>query len=170
MAMAQLQLGLVVPVYDEIGRLADYTKLAGRLHRGARCGGAAVRRRRQYRRDTGRAGRAHRRASGCAGRGPPPAPCRQGHVRRYSRAALDVELAGARLRPLVLTHVFSWLVPPTLLMRRLLGGGSVASGHEHSSLVVDRAALALTFAERSLLARVSLPFGTSVLCVATPAA
>jgi dolichyl-phosphate beta-glucosyltransferase len=94
----------------------------------------------------------------------------RGHVRRYSRAALDVELAGARLRPLVLTHVFSWLVPPTLLMRRLLGGGSVASGHEHSSLVVDRAALALTFAERSLLARVSLPFGTSVLCVATPAA
>jgi dolichyl-phosphate beta-glucosyltransferase len=92
-----------------------------------------------------------------------------GHVRRYSRAALDVELAGARLRPLVLTHVFSWLVPPTLLMRRLLGGDSVASGHEHSSLVFDRAALALTFAERSLLARVSLPFGTSVLCVATPA-
>jgi hypothetical protein len=93
-----------------------------------------------------------------------------GHVRRYSRAALDGELAGARLRPLVLTHVFSWLVPPTLLMRRLMGGGSVASGHGHSSLAVDRAALALTFAERSLLARVSLPFGTSVLCVATPAA
>ncbi|MGH9288854.1 MAG: glycosyltransferase [Acidimicrobiales bacterium] len=92
-----------------------------------------------------------------------------GHVRRYSRAALGAELAGARLRPLVLTHVFSWLVPPTLLMRRLLGRGSVASGHEHSSLAVDRAALALTFAERSLLARVSLPFGTSVLCVATPA-
>jgi SAM-dependent methyltransferase len=92
-----------------------------------------------------------------------------GHVRRYSRAALDAELAGARLRPLVLAHVFSWLVLPRLPMRRLLGGGSVASGHEPTSLV-HRAALALTPAERSLLARVSLPFGTSVLCVATPAA
>jgi hypothetical protein len=60
-------------------------------------------------------------------------------------------------------------VPPTLVLRRLLGKGSVASGHEHSSMAVDRAALTLTFAERSLLGRVSLPFGTSVLCVATHA-
>jgi hypothetical protein len=92
-----------------------------------------------------------------------------GHVRRYSRAALEHELAAARLRPLMLTHVFSWLLPPTLVLRRLLGRGSVASGHEDSSLAVDRTALVLTCADRSLLARVSLPFGTSVLCIAAPA-
>jgi SAM-dependent methyltransferase len=92
-----------------------------------------------------------------------------GHVRRYTRAALDAELAGAGLEPIVLTHVFSWLVPPTLVMRRVMGRNSVASGHERSSLVMDRTALALTSAERSLLGRVPLLFGTSVLCVATVA-
>ena len=56
----------------------------------------------------------------------------------------------------LLIHAFSWLVTATLVMRRLLGGGSVVSDHEHSPLPVDRAALALTFE-------------TSVICVATPA-
>jgi dolichyl-phosphate beta-glucosyltransferase len=92
-----------------------------------------------------------------------------GHRCRYTRAALRVQLARAGLQPLLLTHVFSWLVPPTLLMRRLLRRSSVASGHEHGSFAVDRAALTLTFAERSLLGRVPLPLGTSVLSVATPA-
>jgi dolichyl-phosphate beta-glucosyltransferase len=92
-----------------------------------------------------------------------------GHRRRYTRAMLGAQLAHARLRPIMLSHTFSWLVPPTLVLRRLLGKGSVASGHEHSSVAVDRATLTLTFAERSLLGRVSLPFGTSVLCVATHA-
>jgi dolichyl-phosphate beta-glucosyltransferase len=92
-----------------------------------------------------------------------------GHRRRYTRATLGAELSRAGLQPLMLTHVFSWLVPPTVVFRRLLGRGSVKSGHEHSSFAVDRPALVLTFAERSLLGRVALAFGTSVHCVATHA-
>ena len=67
----------------------------------------------------------------------------------------------------MLSHTFSWLVPPTFVLRRLLGQASVKAGHEDTSFAVDRGALALTFAERSLVGRVGLPFGTSVLCVAT---
>lgn len=88
-----------------------------------------------------------------------------GHVRRYSRPTLRQELAAAGFEPVILTHVFSWLVPPVWLKRKAAKGGAEL-GLDQTSPVVDRAAMVLTRLERSLLGRVSLPFGTSVLCIA----
>ncbi len=90
-----------------------------------------------------------------------------GHVRRYNRRALRAELAGSGFEPQLLTHVFSWLVPPVWLKRKLVSGGSAELGLDQTSFVIDTAALGLTLAERTLLGRATLPFGTSVLCVAT---
>jgi len=90
-----------------------------------------------------------------------------GHVRRYTRLALATELAAAGFEPVVLTHVFSWLVPPVFLTRKLAGRGSAELGLDKTSFALATAAMALTGVERQLLGRVRLPFGTSVLCVAT---
>jgi SAM-dependent methyltransferase len=91
-----------------------------------------------------------------------------GHVRRYTRPALATELAVAGFEPVLLTHVFSWLVPPVYLTRKLLRSGSPELGLDKTSFALDTTAMALTFAERQLLGRVRLPFGTSILCVAVP--
>jgi SAM-dependent methyltransferase len=88
-----------------------------------------------------------------------------GHVRRYTRPALREQLAEAGFRPLVLTHVFSWLVAPVLVKRRITGEGPEL-GLDQSSVLIDRAAMVLTWLERAALGRVTLPFGTSILCVA----
>lgn len=89
-----------------------------------------------------------------------------GHVRRYTRRGVRSELAAVGFRPLLISHVFSWLVPPMWVKRRLLSGGDAEIGHDQSSFAIDAAAKALTSAERAVLGRASLPFGTSVLCVA----
>jgi SAM-dependent methyltransferase len=90
-----------------------------------------------------------------------------GHVRRYSRRTLRGHLAAAGFEPQVLTHVFSWLVPPVWLKRKVVNAGGAELGLDQTSPLIDCAAMGLTLAERSLVARASLPFGTSVLCVAT---
>lgn len=92
-----------------------------------------------------------------------------GHVRRYSRPTLRAELAAAGFEPELLTHVFSWLLPPVWLKRKVAGGGEAQLGLDQTSAVIDTAAMALTLGERLALGRTSLPFGTSVLCVARPA-
>jgi SAM-dependent methyltransferase len=92
-----------------------------------------------------------------------------GHVRRYSRPVLREQLADTGFRPLMLTHVFSWLVAPVLLKRRLSTGEGPELGLDQSSAVIDRAAMVLTWVERALLGRVALPLGTSILCVAESA-
>lgn len=89
-----------------------------------------------------------------------------GHVRRYSRRSLRAELQAAGLRPVLLGHVFSWLVPPVWLKRKVVSADSAELGLDQTSTVIDGAAMALTFAERLLLGRVASPIGTSVLCVA----
>jgi SAM-dependent methyltransferase len=88
-----------------------------------------------------------------------------GHLRRYNRRTLYADLAAAGLVPRLLTHVFSWLVPPVWLKRKVVSGGSAQLGLDQSSFAIDRTAMALTLAERSVLGRVALPFGTSVLCI-----
>jgi dolichyl-phosphate beta-glucosyltransferase len=90
-----------------------------------------------------------------------------GHVRRYTRRSLRADLAAAGFEPVLLTHVFSWLVPPVWLKRKVVGGGTAELGLDQTSIAVDWAAMALTLAERTIVGRGSLPFGTSVLCVAT---
>ncbi len=66
----------------------------------------------------------------------------------------------------MLTHVFSWLVLPVWLTRRVASDGTAELGLERTSSLIDLAAMVLTRLERSLLGRLSLPLGTSVLCVA----
>ena len=90
-----------------------------------------------------------------------------GHLRRYTRPGLRAELASAGFEPLLLSHVFSWLVLPMWLKRKVLSGGGAEIGHDQSSPTIDAAARALTSVERALLGRAPLPFGTSILCVAT---
>jgi hypothetical protein len=74
------------------------------------------------------------------------------------------------MRPVICTHVFSWLVAPVWLKRRVAGGGGAELGLDQTSPVLDRVAMVLTRMERALLGRVDLPFGTSVLCVAVKGA
>lgn len=93
-----------------------------------------------------------------------------GHLRRYSRRMLRDQLAAAGFTPVLLTHVFSWLVPPVWLKRKVVSGGGAELGLDQTSVVIDRAAMVLTAFERTLVGRVSLPFGTSVLCVAVRSA
>jgi SAM-dependent methyltransferase len=89
-----------------------------------------------------------------------------GHQRRYTTRLLRQHLAAAGLQPILLTHVFSWLVPPVWLARRLLRPNEPSLGLDQTSPVVDRAAMVLTWCERQLLGHVNLPLGTSILCVA----
>jgi SAM-dependent methyltransferase len=89
-----------------------------------------------------------------------------GHVRRYTRAGLQAELAAAGFEPEVLGHVFSWLVPPVWWRRRARNTGQAELGLDVGSPLIDRTAMVLTSIERALLGRVSMPLGTSILCVA----
>jgi SAM-dependent methyltransferase len=89
-----------------------------------------------------------------------------GHIRRYTRSSLRSELDAAGLEPVLVSHVFSWLVVPVWVTRRMAAGGGAELGLDRTSFVVDRAAMVLTALERALLGRVSTPLGTSVLCVA----
>jgi SAM-dependent methyltransferase len=89
-----------------------------------------------------------------------------GHVRRYTRRALRAELARHGFEPVILTHVFSWLVPPVWLTRRVRRGNGPELGLDRVRASIDAAASVLTFVERAAIGRICLPFGTSVLCVA----
>ena len=89
-----------------------------------------------------------------------------GHFRRYTRPRLRAELAAAGFEPILVTHVFGWLVLPVWVTRRAAGGGRAELGLDRTSIVIDRAAMVLTRIERALIGRVSSPLGTSVLCVA----
>ncbi|MBI2709544.1 MAG: glycosyltransferase [Actinobacteria bacterium] len=91
-----------------------------------------------------------------------------GHVRRYDRRILRSELELAGFEPDVLTHVFSWLVLPVWLRRRVAGGDQPELGLDQTSIAIDRAAMVLTRLERAVIGRATLPLGTSLLCVARP--
>lgn len=89
------------------------------------------------------------------------------HHRRYDRAVLRADLQRCGFEPVLLSHTFSWLVLPVWLVRRFGRDRHAALGLDRTSLALDRAAMILTALERWLLGRSSLPFGTSLLCVAT---
>ena len=98
----------------------------------------------------------------------PSRRCRRplGHVRRDDRRLLRRQLAAAGLEPTVLTHVFSWLVLPVWVKRRVASSGQAELGLDQTSVVIDRTAMVLTRLERALIGRVTSPLGTSLLCVA----
>ena len=88
-----------------------------------------------------------------------------GHVRRYTRPVLRSHLEQAGFEVAYCSHVFSWLVPPVWLQRRLATTADAQLGLDRTSVVVDRLALALTRAEQAVVARVPLPFGTTIVAV-----
>ncbi|HVF33544.1 MAG TPA: methyltransferase domain-containing protein [Acidimicrobiales bacterium] len=95
-----------------------------------------------------------------------------GHRRRYTRTTLRRELGAAGFDPVLLGHVFTWLVPAVWLERRVKGrepDAPPALGLDRSSFLVDRTAMVLTALERLTVGRVSWPVGTSLLTVAQPA-
>jgi SAM-dependent methyltransferase len=89
-----------------------------------------------------------------------------GHVRRYRRPLARQQAEACGLQVLELTHVFSWLVVPVWLHRRVASSPEAQLGLSQRSAVVDAAALVLTRLERTVTRVVSLPFGTSILLVA----
>jgi hypothetical protein len=91
-----------------------------------------------------------------------------GHQQRYTRRTLRADLEAAGLGVEYLGHIFSWLVPPVWVRRRVVHPASPELGLETGGPLIDGAALVLTASERSLLRHVSLPVGTSVLAIARP--
>lgn len=91
-----------------------------------------------------------------------------GHQRRYTRSSLREHLELNGFEVLVLTHVFSYLVPPVWLKRKLLGGPRAELGLDVSSPAIAAIAVILTRAEIAVTRFASLPYGTSVLAVAVP--
>jgi dolichyl-phosphate beta-glucosyltransferase len=89
-----------------------------------------------------------------------------GHARRYTRASLRHEVERAGFEVLQLTHVFSWLLVPVWVKRRLRPGSEAQLGLKADSPPLNWAARSLTTLEQSLTRLVNLPFGTSLLCVA----
>ena len=88
-----------------------------------------------------------------------------GHVRRYTRPLLRQQVESAGFEVLCMSHVFSWLVAPVWVQRRLTRDPRRQLGLEATSSLIDRAAMVLTALERGVVGHVSLPFGTSILAV-----
>jgi len=91
-----------------------------------------------------------------------------GHKRRYTRASLQEQLVGAGFELLKVTHAFSYLIVPVWLKRKLLHRGRAELGLDQNSRTFAALASILTLVEVRLMRRISLPFGTTVLAVASP--
>lgn len=96
------------------------------------------------------------------------------HQRRYTRASLQRELATAGFAIRHLTHYNSLLFPPTaavrLLQRVLPREGNPRSDLQLPPAPVNAALRTLFALERWWVPRLEVPFGLSLLAVATPVA
>ena len=90
-----------------------------------------------------------------------------GHVRRYTRPVLREQLESAGFRVLWMSHIFSWLALPAWLRRRMTTDPERQLGLDDTSPLLARVAMILTTLERAVVQVVPLPFGTSILAVAT---
>ena len=89
-----------------------------------------------------------------------------GHKRRYTRRLMRTQAEAEGFRVQYCSHIFSWLVVPVWAKRRTRPGGGAELGLNVASPRIDRTAAVLTTLEAILVARVPLPAGTSILCVA----
>lgn len=92
-----------------------------------------------------------------------------GHHRRYTRATLDAASRSAGLEPERTTYFFSWLVPPAWIMRRRDRAEADAGSPGAVGRLVAAVIGAICRAERALLRRARLPFGTSLWTLSRPA-
>ncbi len=96
------------------------------------------------------------------------------HQRRYRKAGLRSAVARAGLQPEILTYFNTFLLPPALLVRlgSRLASRATPPSETHSDLACSRGGifsglLRRVFAmERTLVGRIPLPLGVSLLCVA----
>jgi len=88
-----------------------------------------------------------------------------GHHRRYTRQMVRRDLERAGFQVLFATHMFSWLVLPVLLQRRLARSTEQQLGLQATSPALASIASRLSGAESRVLRHVRLPAGTSVLAV-----
>lgn len=88
-----------------------------------------------------------------------------GHVRRYTRPLLREQVERSGFEVLWMSHVFSWLVAPVWVRRRLARDPDRQLGLDADSPALQRVAMALTTLERRVIPHVSLPVGTSILAV-----
>ena len=89
-------------------------------------------------------------------------------ARRYTRSAVIALLRSAGFKVEKATYRVTLLFPAIAavrLLQRVLPAGSGSDVRRHSPLI-NRLLLAVMEAERTLLERISLPFGTSVFAVA----
>lgn len=92
-----------------------------------------------------------------------------GHHRRYTRETLDAATRAADLDPAgSTTYFFSWLVPPAWVMRRRNRADADDADAGALSRIVARVVGAVCAAERALLRRRRLPFGTSLWTLCAP--
>lgn len=93
-----------------------------------------------------------------------------GHERRYSARTIVAAVEAAGLHVERTTYLFSFLVPVAAVLRRTPLRRRLGRTDEETSSVspfLNRALMALARAERRLGRRVRIPFGLSVLVVAT---
>lgn len=93
-----------------------------------------------------------------------------GHYRRYTMPELSAELVDGHFSVERLTYFHSWLLPLAWTFRKLRGVvGSTESADDFAvPALVNRMLLRVSELELKVLARRDLPFGLSVLAVATP--
>jgi hypothetical protein len=89
-----------------------------------------------------------------------------GHTRRYTVATLKADLERGGCEVVWISHVFSWLVVPVWLRRRVLSSAEPQLGLDTSTPLIDRLSMLLTRLEWLVVSRLRSPLGTSVLCVA----
>jgi ubiquinone/menaquinone biosynthesis C-methylase UbiE len=89
-----------------------------------------------------------------------------GHRRRYTRPLLAEHLAQAGFGICYTTHVFSWLVLPVAVQRRVARGVDAQLGVSTKSRFLAQTAQVLTAIEKRIARRHPLPFGTSIIAVA----
>lgn len=97
-----------------------------------------------------------------------------GHYRRYTKASLIRTLRGAGLQPLMVTFAICLPLFPTALFRlfqKLLRSRERHAKTAHILLpgAVNRALIGYLELEAALIHRVRLPFGVSLVAVASPA-
>ena len=93
-----------------------------------------------------------------------------GHRRRYTAPQLEAAATMAGLRVERCTYFHSWLVPAALLLRRTPLRLLLRGAPEEASFVspsVNRVLGLVAAAERAIAARARVPFGLSILLVAT---
>lgn len=87
-----------------------------------------------------------------------------GHARRYTRKALREDLERGGCEVLWISHAFSWLALPMWLRRR--ARPAQQQQHHVGTPLIDAVSMLLTRIEWFIVSRRTLPFGTSMLCIA----